>query len=139
VADAPDVHVRLFTREEAEKTLPLVKAIVRDIVADFEAFNRKSQELNAMAAKAPAKPSKDDATAQQSLEEEVAGMKRRIAAAALELDELGIELRDCQLGLVDFPAKIGEDIAYLCWKFGEDNIRFWHGLSEGYAGRKLLQ
>lgn len=136
--NTPHADVKLFTREEAEKTLPLVKVIVRDIVNDYDLFNRKSQELNAVSARMTARPNKEDLRRQQELEEEVGAVKKRIAEAALELEELRIELKDCQLGLVDFPAKVGDDIAFLCWKYGEDKIGFWHGLSEGYAGRKPL-
>ena len=138
MATTPSSDVKLFTREEAEKTLPLVRVIVRDIVQDYDTFNRKSQVLNAVTARMTAKPTKDDLREQQVLEEEVGGIKKRIAEAALELEKLGIELKDCQLGLVDFPAKVGDDVAYLCWKYNEDKIAFWHGLSEGYAGRKPL-
>ncbi|MBI2920084.1 MAG: DUF2203 domain-containing protein [Planctomycetes bacterium] len=134
----PGADVKLFTRDEAEKTLPLVRVIVRDIVGDYDVFNRKSQELSAITARMAARPTKEDLKVQQELEDEVGALKKRIAEAALELEELGIELKDCQLGLVDYPSKIGDDIGYLCWKFNEDKIAFWHGLSEGYAGRKPL-
>lgn len=130
--------VKLFTRDEAEKTLPLVRVIVRDIVTDYDVYTKKSQELNAITARMASKPSKDDLRAQQQLEEEVGAVKKRIAEAAMELEKLGIELKDCQLGLVDYPAKIGEDIAYLCWKYDEPKIGYWHGLSEGFTGRRPL-
>ncbi|MEK7469300.1 MAG: DUF2203 domain-containing protein [Planctomycetota bacterium] len=130
--------VKLFTKEEADKTLPLVRVIVRDIVTDYDVYTKKSQELNAITARMAAKPTKDDLRSQQTLEEEVGVVKKRIAEAAMELEKLGIELKDCQLGLVDFPAKVNGDIAYLCWKFDEAKIGFWHGLSEAFIGRKPL-
>ncbi len=130
--------VKLFSREEADKTLPLVRVIVRDIVTDYDVYTKKSQELNAITARMAAKPTKDDLKSQQGIEEEVGVVKKRIAEAAMELEKLGIELKDCQLGLVDFPAKVGGDIAYLCWKYDEPKIGFWHGLSEGFTGRKPL-
>ncbi|KAF0244081.1 MAG: hypothetical protein FD180_2846 [Planctomycetota bacterium] len=130
--------VKLFTREEADKTLPLVRVIVRDIVTDYDVYTKKQQELNAITARMAAKPTKDDLRFQQTLEDEVGVVKKRIAEAAMELEKLGIEIKDCQLGLVDFPAKVSGDIAYLCWKFDEAKIAFWHGLSEGFTGRKPL-
>lgn len=134
----PGTDVKLFTKEEADRTLPLVRVIVRDIVTDYDVYTKKSQELNAITARMAARPTKDDLKAQQALEEEVGAVKKRIAEAAMELEKLGIELKDCQMGLVDFPAKIGGDIAYLCWKYDEAKIGFWHGLSEGFAGRRPL-
>ena len=76
---------------------------------------------------------------QQALEEEVGAVKKRIAEAAMELEKLGIELKDCQLGLVDFPAKVGGDIAYLCWKFDEPRIDWWHEIDAGFGGRQPLE
>lgn len=134
----PGTDVKLFTKDEADRTLPLVRVIVRDIVTDYDVYTKRSQELNAITARMAAKPTKDDLKSQQSLEEEVGVVKKRIAEAAMELEKLGIELKDCQMGLVDFPAKIGGDIAYLCWKYDEARIAFWHGLSEGFAGRRPL-
>jgi hypothetical protein len=47
-------------------------------------------------------------------------------------------VKDIDVGLVDFPVRRGDETVLLCWKVGEDRIRFWHGLEEGYAGRKPL-
>jgi len=56
-----------------------------------------------------------------------------------KLEELGCILRDPSVGLVDFPAvRLGERV-WLCWKFGEDRISFWHTSREGYAGRKRIE
>ncbi|MCA1814323.1 MAG: DUF2203 domain-containing protein [Halobacteriales archaeon] len=57
------------------------------------------------------------------------------------LDEaavIGIEVKDLDQGLVDFRAKRDREVVYLCWKLGEDDIAHWHGLSEGFGGRKPL-
>ena len=56
-----------------------------------------------------------------------------------ELEELGCVLRDPSVGLVDFPAvRLGERV-WLCWKFGEDRISFWHTSREGFSGRKPVE
>ncbi|MDR7545770.1 MAG: DUF2203 domain-containing protein [Armatimonadota bacterium] len=62
----------------------------------------------------------------------------RAAEAASRLEEIGCVLRDLDLGLIDFPARAGEREVFLCWRLGEDTVRFWHGADEGYAGRKPL-
>jgi hypothetical protein len=58
---------------------------------------------------------------------------RRIAG---EIEDLGIVLRDLDMGLVDFPSQIRGVPIFLCWRIGEPEVAFWHGESEGYAGRK---
>jgi len=72
----------------------------------------------------------DDAmtSAMQQLEKEIQ-----------KLEELGCVLKDMSTGLVDFPAvRLGTRV-WLCWKLGEETVTFWHGLHEGYAGRKAIQ
>jgi hypothetical protein len=55
-----------------------------------------------------------------------------------ELEDLGIKLRDIDTGLLDFPAKRFGETVFLCWKFGEQSIEFWHSETEGFASRKHL-
>jgi len=55
-----------------------------------------------------------------------------------ELEDLGVKLRDIDTGLLDFPAKRFGEVVYLCWKYGEASIEFWHGQNEGFASRKQI-
>jgi hypothetical protein len=55
-----------------------------------------------------------------------------------ELEDLGVKLRDIDTGLLDFPAKRFGEVVYLCWKYGEASIEFWHTQSEGFASRKQI-
>lgn len=55
------------------------------------------------------------------------------------LFELGCIVKDINLGLVDFYAKHGDKDIFLCWKFGEPEIRFWHDLQTGYSGRRPVE
>jgi hypothetical protein len=55
-----------------------------------------------------------------------------------EVEESGAHLKDIQLGLVDFPTEMDGEVAYLCWQFGESEVAFWHGLEDGFAGRRPL-
>jgi hypothetical protein len=55
-----------------------------------------------------------------------------------ELEDLGVKLRDIDTGLLDFPAKRFGEVVYLCWKYGEAGIEFWHTQNEGFASRKQI-
>ena len=55
-----------------------------------------------------------------------------------EIEESGAHLKDVRLGLVDFPSERGGQTIYLCWQFGEPEVAFWHGLQDGFAGRRPL-
>jgi hypothetical protein len=63
---------------------------------------------------------------------------RRVEAGLADIARLGGTPKDLGLGLVDFPHRRDGRTVNLCWKFGERAIRFWHGLDEGFAGRKPL-
>ena len=62
----------------------------------------------------------------------------KVDSVVRDITEKGIIIRDVSLGLVDFPAVINDRPAYLCWKADEDDIRYWHYVEEGFAGRKRL-
>jgi hypothetical protein len=70
--------------------------------------------------------------------ERLDGLTIEIRAILKEILDLGGVTKDLDLGLVDFPGAVGGETVNLCWKFGETEIRFWHGFDEGYAQRKPL-
>ena len=61
-----------------------------------------------------------------------------MAQAADRLQQLGVVVKDLDRGLVDFPALHNGEEVLLCWQVGEDEVAFWHGVDEGFAGRKPL-
>jgi hypothetical protein len=61
-----------------------------------------------------------------------------LLAKISELEDLGVKLRDIDTGLLDFPAKRFGEVVYLCWKYGESGIEFWHTQNEGFASRKQI-
>jgi len=62
----------------------------------------------------------------------------RLSLLISKIQEKGVELKDADVGLVDFPALRFSEPVYLCWKLGEEEVLFWHG-SEGFRGRKPLR
>ena len=74
------------------------------------------------------------AAARQAAERLAAQLRQGIE----EVQAFGCVLKDLEMGLVDFPAVRDGAEVYLCWRLGEDRIGFWHGIDEGYAGRKPL-
>jgi len=71
-------------------------------------------------------------------EAEMADAMARLQQEIQKLEDLGCVLKDLSIGLVDFPAvRLGVRV-WLCWKLGENKVRFWHGLHEGFANRKTV-
>jgi len=69
---------------------------------------------------------------------ELSGLADAAIACVERLEELGVVVKDLDLGLLDFPAEHDGGEVLLCWHVGEDSVSFWHGLDEGYAGRKPI-
>ncbi|HVZ79009.1 MAG TPA: DUF2203 domain-containing protein [Gemmatimonadaceae bacterium] len=127
--------MQLFTVEQANATLPLVRRIVEDIVQAHRAWRDKILELD-LAASGTSAPGAAEHAAQ--LEREVQAMAHEISGFQRELDALGIELKDPRLGLVDFPSEMNGRRVLLCWRLGEPEIQYWHELDTGFAGRQPL-
>jgi hypothetical protein len=116
---------RCFTLKEANRSLPLVNRIVRDIV---NAHEQASQLQAKMEEGTPNEAAK--------LQGQLREILQRLQDYVDELDGIGIELKDYEMGLVDFPAHHrGHDI-FLCWKMGEEKIEYWHEVDTGFAGRQ---
>ncbi|CAN5132843.1 DUF2203 domain-containing protein [soil metagenome] len=121
--------IRLFELDEAERMLPLVRTIVRGMMDDHAERQGMLEEIADETGTARAR----------GLRREADALTEKLLEAASELAELGVEFKGVDLGLVDFPARRGGEIVYLCWQYGEDRIRFWHPLDAGYAGRQLIE
>lgn len=125
----------LFTVDQANATLPLVRKIVADVVRQHAAWREKILELDLAASAAQAEGEHAEA---QRLEREVQALAREIAGFQRELDALGIELKDPRLGLVDFPGESNGRRILLCWRLGEPEVQYWHEVDAGYSGRQPL-
>lgn len=69
---------------------------------------------------------------------ELAGLADAAIACVERLEDLGVVVKDLDLGLLDFPARRGSSEVLLCWHVGEDAVEYWHSLEDGYAGRKPI-
>lgn len=136
-----DNSKRYFTVEEANRRLPLVRAIIEDIVTLFQDVHDRKERLMRIR-----QTSRANAQGEQNVyEEEVDQIERdlekdiqRLDDFVQELRDLGVELKDYANGLVDFPTLVDGREAYLCWKRGEDEIGYWHELDAGFQGRQSL-
>jgi hypothetical protein len=127
---------RLFTVEEANRTLPLVRRIVEDVVRQHRVWREKILELDLVASASRPDEPRDRA---EQLEREAQGVAREIDGYQRELDDLGIQLKDRRMGLVDFPSDLAGRRVLLCWRLGEAEVQFWHDETAGFAGRQPLQ
>lgn len=127
--------MQLFTVDHANRTLPLVRRIVEDIVREHQLWQEGIVELDLIGS--ATQPSIPDPRV-VALEQKIQGIAREIDAFQRELEALGIQLKDRRIGLIDFPSELDGRPMLLCWKLGEPSVQFWHDLDSGYAGRQPL-
>jgi len=121
-----------FTLEEANALLPEVREIFSQIHAIQDSLQLRYEEIKALI---QASPSNGGGTAAAALLECV----REIHLLIEQLASWGIQVKDLQRGLIDFPHWRKNREVFLCWELGEDRIRFWHDLESGYAGRTPIE
>jgi hypothetical protein len=129
---------RVFTADEANAALsevrPLVEAMVEGKRALDEAQERRDDVAQRIAGNGGGIPPAELGALETAVEEAA----KALAGTIGEIQAMGVLVKDLDTGLVDFPAKRdGEDIL-LCWRLGEDEVAFWHGPEDGYAGRRPL-
>jgi hypothetical protein len=132
------VPPRYFTAEQANEALGEVRPLTEELVEHRRAL-LELQELQSslnqrIAGNGGHVEPRELQDLQERLDEEVAGIARCVA----RIHEAGGLVKDLDAGLVDFPAwREGVEVL-LCWRLGEDEVGYWHGLEEGFSGRKPL-
>jgi len=126
---------RTFTAEQANRMLPLVGRIVRDVVAGYRRWQDLVSAFELAAARSRADDPDPDAVL---LQREAQLAAAEIEGFLAELDALGVQCKSPDVGLVDFPTEHDGRTVYLCWRLGEPSVQYWHEVDAGYAGRRPL-
>lgn len=132
---------KYFTVEEANHTLPLVRAIVADIVRQYAEIKERKERLERLQKSKRSTQRESDAFYSDELahiEVEVEREFETLQGYIKELEKIGVELKDLSIGLIDFRARLDGRDVYLCWKLGEDDVAHWHELEAGFQGRQSL-
>ena len=127
---------RLFTLEEAERTLPLVGRIVEDLMGTYPAWRAAVARYEVLTGSARAEGGESGELA--AAREEVTAHAGRIDEYLRELGAVGCVFKGFEAGLVDFYSLREDRPIFLCWRLGEDRIRYWHEIDAGVAGRQPI-
>ena len=130
---------RFFTLPQAEKLLPDVEQALREAIAlkaeyaeaeqDWEQFSTRLAMLGGVLV---------DHTQMMERKSRRESAAQRLKATLEQIQEFGCLVKDLDIGLLDFPTLLNGVEVYLCWKLGESGIHFWHGVEEGFRGRKPI-
>ena len=129
---------RHFTPEEANALLAQVRPLTEELVEHWASLAVAQSERKQLALQIAGNGGGADLTGAAALDEQIAREHAGVARCVNAIHELGGVVKDADTGLVDFPARIAGVEAFLCWRLGEDEIAYWHGIDEGFPGRKPL-
>jgi len=128
-----------FSLAQARSLLPQVDRLLRDALAAKSAYDDVERAIQTFGERVMMMGGiavdREQVIERRGLRESTAA---RLRSAIEEVQELGCVVKDLDIGLVDFPTFFRGVEVYLCWKLGEPDIAFWHGVDEGFRGRKAI-
>lgn len=127
-----------FTPDEANAMLVEVRPLVEHMVAAKHALDEAQERRDEIARRISGNGGGIPPHQLAALHDEVERRAAVLAGIVEEIHELGLLVKDFDAGLVDFPSVRDGKEVLLCWQLGEDQVAFWHGLEDGFAGRRPL-
>jgi len=133
------MSARTFTLDEAKMLLPVLESLLRTAISGKKLMEEVDGELQELSHRIFLNGGTHvDVVAIARRKAERAKAEQRAKDALAEIDSIGVQVKDIDIGLLDFPCEVDGKTVLLCWKMGEDSITHWHGTDEGFAGRKLI-
>lgn len=130
---------RTFTHDEAQSLLPILESLLRTAVSAKKLIDEVEAEQQAVQQRVFLNGGTFlDVVPLARRKAERAKAEQRAKDALAEIDSIGVQVKDLNMGLLDFPCEVEGEIILLCWKLGETSITHWHGTEEGFAGRKPI-
>jgi len=131
--------MKTFTLDEAQSLLPVLESLLKRAMESKAAAEGVQSELSALARRIYVSGGMfvdvgKVAARRQTLEEHV----KRARETVQEIDEIGVQVKDLDSGLLDFPCRMDDDVVLLCWKSGESAIEHWHTMESGFSGRQPI-
>jgi len=129
--------MRTFTLDEAQSLLPVLESLLKRAIDGKHSAEEAESHLAGLAQRIylsggmrvnPANVAHQRA----ELESHLTKVKESIA----EIDAIGVQVKDLDAGLLDFPFKLEDEVVLLCWKMGEESIEHWHTVESGFGGRQ---
>lgn len=122
---------KYYTPVEANDLLEIVRPMIGDLMQIGERVRARGPEIWAMVEKSAGNGGNPELS-------KMLPDFDRLDAILHRLQDMEIEVKDLASGLIDFPALRDGTVVYLCWKYGEGNIQFWHEIEAGFAGRQPI-
>jgi hypothetical protein len=129
--------MKTFTIDEAQSLIPLLESLLKRALEGKRAAEKVESDLSELARRIYLSGGmKVDAAAVIKQRSELEEHMKLVRETITEIDEIGVQVKDLDLGLLDFPFRLDDQVVLLCWRMGETSIEHWHTMEAGFKGRQ---
>jgi hypothetical protein len=131
--------MKTFTLDEAQSLVPVLESLLKRAIEAKAAAESIEQDLQRLAQRVFLTGGmRVDVVAVSRQRTAMDALVQRAKDAVAEIDAIGVQVKDLETGLLDFPCRVDEEVVLLCWKMGETRITHWHTVEAGFRGRQPL-
>lgn len=131
--------MKTFSLEEAQTLVPVLESLMKNAMeakGTAESIAEELQQLSQRIFLNGGTMVRIAAVAQRRAQQDKA--VQQVKDTLAEIDSIGVQVKDLDTGLLDFPCRLGDETVLLCWKMGETEIRHWHTMESGFSGRQAV-
>jgi hypothetical protein len=129
--------MKTFTIDEAQSLLPLLEALLKRAIDGKQAAEKIELNLSELARRIYLSGGmKVDPASVIKQRGELEDQMKQVRETISEIDEIGVQVKDIDSGLLDFPCRLDDQVVLLCWRMGETSIEHWHTMEAGFNGRQ---
>ena len=131
--------MKTFTLDEAQSLLPVLESLLKRAVEGKQSAEEIDSELSDLAQRIHLSGGMTvDVASVTKQRAEMETHLQRVRESIAEIDSIGVQVKDIESGLLDFPCRVDDQVVLLCWRMGETSIEHWHTLESGFQGRQPL-
>jgi hypothetical protein len=129
--------MKTFTLDEAQSLLPVLESLLKRAIAGKQEAEAVEENLGELSRRIYLSGGmKVDVASVVRQRAEMEAHLERVRETLAEIDAIGVQVKDLESGLLDFPFRLDEEVVLLCWRMGETSIEHWHTLESGFKGRQ---
>jgi hypothetical protein len=129
--------MKTFTLDEAQALLPVLESLLKRAIEGKQAAESAEADLSELARRIYMSGGmKVDTAKAAKMRAEMEGHLQTVRESIAEIDAIGVQVKDLETGLLDFPCRLDEEVVLLCWRIGEPAIEHWHTADAGFKGRQ---
>jgi hypothetical protein len=129
--------MKTFTLDEAQSLLPVLEALLKRALEGKEAAEKVEEVLSALVRRIYLSGGMSvDVNAVASQRAELESHLQKVRESIAEINSIGVQVKDLESGLLDFPCRLDDQVVLLCWHMGEPAIEYWHTVESGIKGRQ---